>query len=250
MNYRSSATLLRLLEEALELTTSPEAGRSIDRAAAYISGPRRHGKYGKGAELVRHLEAGAQAAVLAQDWDMAQRLQRCAAYASGQLPLEVLEVQYDARAKRRGDAYVRGMAEMGSRQAVLAIDQMLRENPQATAADVRDFFQGVARASQYVEIGGTDGGVDLSPKDADRLMFLGRMELAVRRLPRDATPEAAAFLDDLIGAPDASVLVQLVAMKARRESLAALRAAVDDPDSSEADLHACLKNQEWIFGGA
>ncbi|PVE11164.1 Shedu anti-phage system protein SduA domain-containing protein [Streptomyces scopuliridis] len=32
--------------------------------------------------------------------------------------------------------------------------------------------------------------------------------------------------------------------------LAALRVVVEDPGSSESALHACLKNQEWIFGGA
>ncbi|MCA1223023.1 Shedu anti-phage system protein SduA domain-containing protein [Streptomyces sp. 8L] len=46
------------------------------------------------------------------------------------------------------------------------------------------------------------------------------------------------------------MLAQLLELRARSAGLEALRAAVEDGTSSESTLHACLKNQEWIFGGA
>nr|CAX65794.1 hypothetical protein [Streptomyces sp. RGU5.3] len=76
------------------------------------------------------------------------------------------------------------------------------------------------------------------------------MELVLRDLPRPASPEAARIMSDVLAGIDAGMLAQLLELKARRAGLEALRSAVEDPDSSESDLHACLKNQEWIFGGA
>ncbi|MGK5530944.1 Shedu anti-phage system protein SduA domain-containing protein [Streptomyces sp. URMC 129] len=250
MNYRSSFTLLRHLQDTRELTNVPGVRHHVDKAVAFIAGGGSGRKYGSGPSLVRHLNDAAQAAVLHQEWELAQRLQRFAAYASGEMPLAVLDMYYDPEAKERQERYMRHLAGLGSRQAVASLDVLISACPDATAADARDFFLGVARAAEHVVIGSGDGGVALSSRDADRLLWLGKMELAVKNLPRSASPEAADFLDDLISAPDAGLLAQLVELRARRASLAALRAAVNSPDSSESDLHACLKNQEWIFGGA
>lgn len=58
------------------------------------------------------------------------------------------------------------------------------------------------------------------------------------------------MMSDVLADADAGMLAQVLELKARRAGLESLRAAVDQPDSSESALHACLKNQEWIFGGA
>lgn len=58
------------------------------------------------------------------------------------------------------------------------------------------------------------------------------------------------MMSEVLADVDAGVLAQLLELKARQAGLAALRSAVEAPDSSESALHACLKNQEWIFGGA
>jgi hypothetical protein len=58
------------------------------------------------------------------------------------------------------------------------------------------------------------------------------------------------MMNDVLADVDAGMLAQLLELKARQAGLTALRSVVEDPDSSENALHACLKNQEWIFGGA
>ncbi|OMI38989.1 Shedu anti-phage system protein SduA domain-containing protein [Streptomyces sparsogenes] len=247
--YRSSNTLRRLLEETRELTAH-EAVRHHADAALRIIGKRFEGKYGRGKRLVVALRDGGQAAILHEEWDIAERFQRFAAYAAGELPLDILDMHYDARARARQERYMRSLVAMAAGQAVTALEVLCREHPDATAADAREFFRGVARSADHLGIGPGDGGVDVSARDADRLLWLGRMELVVKDLPRSASPEAASLLEDLLSAPDAGLLAQLVELRARRASLEALRTVVDDPTSSEEALHACLKNQEWIFGGA
>jgi hypothetical protein len=58
------------------------------------------------------------------------------------------------------------------------------------------------------------------------------------------------MVSDFLADADAGLLAQLLELKARRAGLDALRVAVEDETSSESALHARLKNQEWIFGGA
>lgn len=58
------------------------------------------------------------------------------------------------------------------------------------------------------------------------------------------------MVGDFLADADAGLLAQLLELKARRAGLDALRAVVEDGTSSENALHARLKNQEWIFGGA
>jgi hypothetical protein len=76
------------------------------------------------------------------------------------------------------------------------------------------------------------------------------MEMVLRNLPRPASAEAARMMSDVLADVDAGMLAQLLELRVRQVGLAALRTAVEDPDSSESALHGCLKNQEWIFGGA
>lgn len=247
--YRSSSTLRRLLEETRELTAHHDVRRHID-AALNVIDKSSNGRHGRGRPLVFALKDGGQTAILHEEWDTAQRLQRFADHAAGELPLGILEMHYDAAARSRQERFMRSMAAMGASQAVRALDALCREQPGATAADAREFFRGVARSTDHLGIGAGDGGVKLAPRDADQLLWLGRMELVVRDLPRFASSDSAALLEDLLTTPDAGVLAQLVELRARQASLAGLRAVVDEPTSSEAALHSCLKGQEWIFGGA
>lgn len=248
-NYRSSYTLLRLLEKTRELTSHEAVRRHADTALTIIGVPFQ-GRYGRGRPLVRALQDGGQAAILHGEWDVAQRFQRFAAYAEGELPLDVLDMHYDAGARARQEKYMNSLVGMGAGQAVTALETFCLEHPDATAEDAREFFRGVARSAEHFEIGSGDGGVKLSPRDSDRLLWLGRMEVVIKKLPRSASPEAESLLEDLLAVPDAGFLAQLVELRARQASLDALRATVHAPDSSEEALHACLKDQEWIFGGA
>ncbi len=139
---------------------------------------------------------------------------------------------------------------MGADRAVAALDVLCRDKPDATAADARDLFRGIARSVDYLGLGAGEGGVQLSTKEVRRLQQYGHMEILLRNLPRPASAEAARMVSDILADVDAGTLAQLLELRARQAGLGALRTAVEDPDSSENALHACLKNQEWIFGGA
>ncbi|MEU5578594.1 Shedu anti-phage system protein SduA domain-containing protein [Streptomyces huasconensis] len=247
-NFRSSRQLWQLVRTARELTEDARVRERVD-AVLRVMGSL-GGKYGRGRRLVDALEDVAQEAILQGDFAFAQRFQRFAAYARGELFLEILENYYDDEARLRSEEHMRRMAAMGADRAVAALDVLCRDKPDATAADARDLFRGIARSVDYLGLGTGEGGVQLSTKEVRRLQQFGHMEILLRNLPRPASAEAARMVSDILADVDAGTLAQLLELRARQAGLGALRTAVEDPDSSENALHACLKNQEWIFGGA
>ncbi|MFH8596357.1 Shedu anti-phage system protein SduA domain-containing protein [Streptomyces rimosus] len=247
-NFRSGFTLRRMVEAARELTEHVSVQQRIDAVLRLMGGY--GGNYGKGRPLVDALEDVAQDAVLHEDFALAQRFQRFAAYAGGELFLEILEMYYDERAQRRSEEMMRRMVAMGADRAVAALDVLCRDNPDATAVDARDLFRGIARSTDNLGLGKGEGGIQLSTREVRRLQEYGHMEILLRNLPRPTSAEAARVVGEVLADADAELLAQLLELKARQAGLAALRAAVNDPDSTESALHACLKNQEWIFGGA
>ncbi|MFJ8056744.1 Shedu anti-phage system protein SduA domain-containing protein [Streptomyces sp. NPDC096142] len=246
--FRSGFTLWQLVRTARELTEDVRVRERVD-AVLHIMGEL-GGTYGKGRPLVNALEDVAQEAILQGDFTYAQRFQRFAAYAGGELFLDILENYYDDEARQRSERHMRRMAAMGADRAVAALDVLCRDKPDASAADARDLFRGIAQSVDYLGLGDGEGGIQLSTKEARRLQEYGHMEMVLRNLPRPASAEAARMMSDILTDVDAGMLAQLLELRARQVGLAVLRAAVEAPDSSESALHACLKNQEWIFGGA
>ncbi|WP_030816567.1 Shedu anti-phage system protein SduA domain-containing protein [Streptomyces sp. NRRL F-2799] len=246
--FRSGFTLWQMVRTARELTEDERVRQRVDAVLDIMGGL--GGTYGKGRPLVDALEEVAQEASLHSDFALAQRFQRFAAYAGGDLFLEILENYYDDAARQRSEELMRRMAAVGADRAVAALDVLCRNSPDATAADARDLFRGVARSVDYLSLGDGEGGIRLSTRELRRLQQYGHMEVVLRNLPRPASAEAARMMNDLLADVDAGMLAQLLELRARQAGLAALRTVVEDPDSSESALHACLKNQEWIFGGA
>jgi hypothetical protein len=237
-----------MVQKARELTEEARVRERVDVVLRIMGGP--VGSYGKGRPLVDALEDVAQEAILHGDFALAQRFQRFAAYAGGAVFLEILENYYDDEARQRSEEYMRRMAALGADRAVAALDVLCRDDPDATAADARDLFRGIARSVDYLSLGDGEGGIRLSTREVRRLQEYGHMEMVLRNLPRPASAEAARMMNDALADVDAGMLAQLLELRARQAGLAALRSVVEDADSSESALHACLKNQEWIFGGA
>ncbi|MEV6411814.1 Shedu anti-phage system protein SduA domain-containing protein [Kribbella sp. NPDC051718] len=206
--------------------------------------------HGKGRPLVIALEDVAQEAILIGAFELAQRFQRFASYAEGKLFLDILEMYYDERARLRSEKFMRKLVAEGADRAVSALDVLCQDNPDATAADARDLFQGIARSVDHLGVEAGEDEIALSTREVKHLQQYGHMQLVLRSLPLLGSTEAGRLLRDVLADADTGLLAQFLELKARRTSLAALRAAVEDPDSSESDLHACLRNQEWIFGGA
>ncbi|MEU3703155.1 Shedu anti-phage system protein SduA domain-containing protein [Streptomyces anulatus] len=249
-NFRSGFTLWQMVSGARELTEHSSVLDRID-AVLRVMGPAfgRTG-YGKGRPLVNALEDVAQESLLVGDFALAQRFQRFAAYAGGELFLEILENYYDESARRRSEEGMRRLVAMGADRAVAVLDALSEDNPEATLADARDLFRGIALSVDHLGLGAGEGGIRLPTREWRRLQQYGHMELVLRSLPRPASAEAARMVGDFLADADAGLLAQLLELKARRAGLDALRAVVEDGTSSESALHARLKNQEWIFGGA
>ncbi|WP_234347873.1 Shedu anti-phage system protein SduA domain-containing protein [Streptomyces specialis] len=237
-----------MVEATRDLTEQVTVRERIDAVLSVMGGF--GGTYGKGRRLVDALEDVAQEALLREDIGLARRFQHFAGYARGDLFLEILENYYDEKARQRSEEQMRRMVAMGADRAAAALDVLCRDQPDATAGDARDLFRGIAQSGDHLGLGSGEGGIQLSTKEVRRLQQFGHMEIVLRSLPRPASPEAARMMSDVLADIDAGLLAQLLEMQARRVGLAALRAAVEDSKSSESALHACLKNQEWIFGGA
>jgi hypothetical protein len=246
--FRSGFTLWSLVTSAHGLTDQPRVRERVDAVLDIMGGY--GGTYGKGRPLVDALEDVAQEALLCGDFSFAQRFQCFAGYARGDLPLEIVLMRYQEAARRSYEEYMRRMTAMAADRAVAVLDVLCRDQPDATAADARDLFRGISQTVDHLELGTADGGTRLNALDARRLQQFGHMEIILRDLPRPASPEATRMVGDILANADAGLLAQLLELRARRAGLEALRAAVDDPESSEKALHTCLENQEWIFGGA
>ncbi|MFJ5925253.1 Shedu anti-phage system protein SduA domain-containing protein [Kitasatospora sp. NPDC092948] len=246
--FRSSFSLLRMVEAARELTTAVDVLKDIS-AVEHIMGGYRDRLYGKGRPLVDALEEVARTAILHGDFDLAQRFQRFAAYARGDLFLEVLELHYDERARQRSEEYIRRYIAEGVDRAVTILEMLCQDNPEATAADARDLFRGLSKSVDQLGVEAGENGVRLSTLDLRRLQRFGHMEIFLRSLPQ-LSAEDLRLAEEVLADADAELLTRMLEFKARKAALDTLGAAVDDPDSSEGALHACLKKQEWIFGGA
>src|ERR1044072_5801941 len=115
------------------------------------------GTYGKGRPLVDSLEDVAQEALLHEDFGLTQRFQRFAAYARGELFLDILEMHYDEEGRQRSAKGVRRMPAMAADRAVPALDILCRDKPDPTAADARDLFRGVAQSADHLGLGPGEG---------------------------------------------------------------------------------------------
>ncbi|MGC0422230.1 Shedu anti-phage system protein SduA domain-containing protein [Embleya sp. AB8] len=247
VTFRSGSTLRRMVEASRELAEQPSVLERIEAVLRIMGADR---TYGKGRPLVDALEGVSREAILHGDFELAQRFQRFAGYAGGELFLEVVETYYDDEARQRSEEFMRRLAALGADRAVAVLDALCRDNPDATAANARDLFKGITQSVDHLGLGNGDGGIQLSTREVRRLQQYGHMEVLLRSLPNLASAEATRLMGDVLADADAGLLAQFLELKARQAALADLRAAVEDPVSSESALHACLKNQAWIFGGA
>ncbi|MFD5231414.1 hypothetical protein ACFWJ5_23345 [Streptomyces qaidamensis] len=136
--FPSGFTLWQLVQTARELTEDVRVRERVDAVLHIMGGL--GGTYGKGRPLVNALEDVAQEAILQGDFAFAQRFQRFAAYAGGELFLDILENYYDDEARQRSERHMRRMAALGADRAVAALDVLCRDKPaQAPPMPVTSF---------------------------------------------------------------------------------------------------------------
>ncbi|MGW4112859.1 Shedu immune nuclease family protein [Actinosynnema sp. NPDC004786] len=254
MGYRSGFTLVRLLEDTREMTRSAEVRDCVDAALRFInSGTDSRGRgYQRGKDLVNHLKRGSLAASGAGEDKVSDRLADFAEYAAGDIPLTLLETWYVPGAQHWGENLARLTLEQGLRRAVELLGEFLKDRPDATAAQARQWLRRLTSSMERWTIGEDRlGGVRLPRGSADHLVWLSRIQLILTDPPAgaelpDLSPEA---LEEIAGMPGSEVVARAIQWRRRRTALDRLRAVVEDPGSSERRIHEELKEQTWIFGG-
>ncbi|KAA9166311.1 DUF4263 domain-containing protein [Amycolatopsis acidicola] len=251
VGYRSGFTLVCLLEDTLKLTRSGVVRGHIDEALAFTnSGPDTGGhRYPRGRRLVTHLENAANAATEAGEENVARRLDDFAEYASGDIPLSLLERWYIPEQQEMDDELARRLLEVGLRRSADIVGQFVHFRPEAGAGEVHDWLARVATEMHRWTTGeDRRGGVKLPRYAKDPLVWLERIQLVLdsSSASSEVPPEIA---DELAGLAGSEVLARAVQWKRRRSALERLRAVVEDPASSEQQIQAELRQQTWIFGG-
>lgn len=247
MGFRSGFTLVQLLKSTREMTNAAEVHRHIDAAMTFING--NGAGYQKGRPLVDCLEAASRAASDGGEHDLADRLAHFAGYAEGRIPLMLLESKYDPRAKDRDDKFMRVHLEYGLVRCAEILEEFLKDRADASGQELHQWLVQVTQAMEAWTIGeDTLPRVKLPRYTADQLTWFRNIQLVLNGGPEgsDLTPEVA---EKLAGVPGAELVARAVQWRSRKDALDRLRAVVEDPESSEAEIHAELKRQTWIFGG-
>lgn len=244
MGYRSGFTLLRLVEETRGRTKDEQLHEYIDAAVEFIR-PGGRGTYRRGARLVDLLKRGAMTALALEEVEVAERLSDFARHAAGEIPLNLLEAYYVPNSRPAADAYARMTAEVGARRVLEGLEGFLAERPDAGSGEVRQWVHGLTASLSQLRVGTGRGGITLPRGGHDNLVYLGQIELLFEELPAHDQP-----LEDVLDWPHAEMLAHLVELSSRRKTIAKLRQIVADPHSSEHDIHRCLQDNYWMFGGA
>lgn len=242
---------MQLLTATREMTFDAEIRRHIDAAIAYMTDSSRPAsqRYRRGRPLVDHLDAAARAARQLGDHRITNRLGDFAEYAAGELPLTILESRYVPGTKEADAEFMRLLLGHGLNRSTDIIGEFLKDRPDASAQEVHQWLIQVSKAMEKWTIGiDRQGGVTLSRGLADRLTWLSRLELVLNDQVDNAllSPETAAHVAAM---PGAELIARVVQWHKRKEALDRLRTVVEDPLSTEADIHVELKQQTWIFGG-
>lgn len=252
MGYRSSFTLVQLLKETRQLTNSAEVHRHIDAALEFTdSGPDTGGhRYPRGKPLVTHLRKAAEAAARLGQATVNERLDDFADYAAGDTPLNLLESWYIPGTKESENKFLQTLLRVGFRRCVEVLEEFGKDRPTASARDATSWLRTLTESMEQWEAAEDRlGGVKLSWKQLDHLRFLERIQLVLKDPPSGTVHIPPDIAQDIAEMPGAELVAQTVQWQRRKLGLDRLRAVVEDPLSTERDIHKELKRQTWIFGG-
>lgn len=251
MGYRSGFTLVELMTEAREMTESPEVLISLDAAIDYAtSGPDSGGhRYPRGPRLVNNLRDASRAARKHNQRELSTRLTNFANYAAGELPLIALETLYVPGYRTYDERYMHELLKSGMKRSSELLQEFTRMRPEASADEMRDWFsRTIDSMDKWTIAEDRLGGVKLKHSLKDRLTWLEKIRIIVDN-HTDDIKVPLEVIEQISKIPGADLVTQAVQWQRRRSALSRLKEVVEDPDSSERDIHEELKNQTWIFGG-
>lgn len=246
MALRSDYSLKSLLLSLHELASPEVAQHFMD--ALDLMGVQSPYKGGK--RLIELLEFIVREAHQAGDSVSEEGAQDAIAYMTGRLLETDLRVKHDLYS---GSGQLTDIHSLQTSVSALRafvkqeIDQLLTEAPDATAADVRAYYEREGRrALRFVRArrAGHYGAFRVRSDIASWLIdvLVDRVEL---RGEEDIDPQ----VDELLAKPDADLLVAAAQLRIRRGQLDELESAVENPFTKERGLQRLVERASWLFGG-
>lgn len=252
MAYKASFGLQQYLRETRQMTANGEVHRHIDDALKFMASSKSdRNRYRSDRPLVDHLVSGAREAERTGEVKIAERLEDFAEYAAGEIPMQLLDTFYrpDDRLPI-SDKFAQVLFKTGLERAAEFVGAVLKEYPNATGKDIFRWLLRMDRNIENLEVkSGRFGGIKLPRAMADSLTWFKRIELGISDLAAPYGELSTELLTELARIDNVELLTQAVELRRRREKLTELRETVENPRSTELEIHAALKGQSWIFGG-
>lgn len=256
MAIRSDWTLEIMLEQARDACDDSDARDSIVDALTHMNS----GKSGRrgGRHLVELMQAALDLAERTEDEPVVQRLRDGIDYAEGRKFKQDMDDRYPLFRDKRNDlnlSFLGTMLQTTVEYSRKICEEFLQEHPSATGEEVvshlRSFELDIPfmdapaeRPGRYRLVRGrAENAAWITAVLADRI-DVEDVDEAARKIVTNPAALAALAADE-----GGEVLIQAMELKRRHSGLANLRAVIEDPDSSEHDIHRALRDQLWIFGG-
>ncbi|MFI7609525.1 Shedu anti-phage system protein SduA domain-containing protein [Micromonospora sp. NPDC049366] len=211
--------------------------------------------YRGGKELTDLLRYAEGAAREEEDPLTSGRIEDALAYAMNAMLRPDVEIKYQLfPGSRYGELrYLRGTFDNLGNLVQLAVRQLLKENPSASAADVQacitEFFDSARSVSEDEEQPGhyrvLRGGRETSAWLRD--VLANRLTIEEPTAPINGT----VYLDPAeVGRLSVAELTRLAEIRLRKAGLQQMTSVVNNPHSSERDLQGALQRNLWIFGSS
>ncbi|WP_243877973.1 Shedu anti-phage system protein SduA domain-containing protein [Streptomyces sp. SUK 48] len=259
MGVRSDMTLEWQLRKVCEETGDEGVEAALSAVFTYLrsgsAGRRRQTK-----ELVRLLEDARGLAAGVGEWHVVRLLQDSLDYAEGRILQPDFDERYrlfqDGARKERNRDFVASSLRTMHEWLVAVSEAYLRDHPGASARDVLAHFEAQRADTGFLRAPDDRPGRYVIPRGMseislwlERLLRSDRIEIEdpaaeARRLA--GSPQALALL---AADQDGRLILRAAELQRRTAGLRELRAVVDDPTATEADLQRALQGNHWIFGG-
>ncbi|GAA1268276.1 Shedu anti-phage system protein SduA domain-containing protein [Saccharothrix xinjiangensis] len=246
MALRSDYTLKSLLLSLHELA-SPEIAQHFMDALDLMGA---QSPYKGGKRLVELLEFIAREAHQSGDSASEEGAQDAIAYMTGRLLETDLSAKHDLYSSSGQLSDVHSMqTSLSALRAFIGqeIEQLLINDPNATAADIRAYYEREGgRALRFVRArrAGHYGAFRVRSEIAAWLIdvMVDRVEF---HIDEGVNPQ----VDALLAAPGADLLIAAAQLQIRHGQLDELQAAVENPFTKESGFQRLMERASWLFGG-
>jgi hypothetical protein len=246
MALRSDYTLKSLLLSLHELASQEVAQHFMD--ALDLMGAQSPYKGGK--PLVELLEFIQREAHRAGDSASEEGAQDAIAYMTGVLLETDLNVKHDLYNNSGQLTDIRNLqTTVSGLRAFIKheIDQLLAEDPSATAADIAAYYEREGRRALRFVRARRAGHYGAFRVRSDIAAWL--TDVMVDRVEFRAEEDIDPQVDALLATPDADLLVAAAQLRIRRGQLDELETAIENPFTKESGLQRLVERASWLFGG-